>query len=408
MPLDQNSLDRLKIDRSASASNSGGNRWWIPVLILLVLLFLGAWLWRGNAGSGTLEVRLVTVVERGGEVSGGTVLNASGYVTARREATVSAKQMGKVVEVLVEEGKRVEANQVLARLDTSNLLASQRLAESQVASAQAALKETQAQLNEARQRYERAKTLNAVRITSLSELEKAESDFKSLQARLARQEADVTVSRRSLEVLNQQMEDMTIRAPFSGIVTAKNAQPGEVISPMSAGGFTRTGICTLVDMESLEIEVDVNESFLNRVSPGQRVEATLDAYTDWKIPAKVIAIIPTADRQKATVRVRVGFDKLDPRILPQMGVKVAFRAAEQATPSTSTRTLTLARAALQERDGKQSVWMIRNGKAERRAIKTEGSGADTVNVIAGLSAGDRVIVDPPATLAEGNAVKERK
>lgn len=408
MPLDQNSLDRLKIDRSASASNSGGSRWWIPVLILLVLLFLGAWLWRESAGSGTLEVRLVTVVERGGEVSGGTVLNASGYVTARREATVSAKQMGKVVEVLVEEGKRVEANQVLARLDTSNLLASQRLSESQVASAQAALKETQAQLSEARQRYDRAKTLNAVRITSLSELEKAESDFKSLEARLARQEADVTVSRRSLEVLNQQMEDMTIRAPFSGIVTAKNAQPGEVISPMSAGGFTRTGICTLVDMESLEIEVDVNESFLNRVSPGQRVEATLDAYTDWKIPAKVIAIIPTADRQKATVRVRVGFDKLDPRILPQMGVKVAFRAAEQATPTSSTRTLTLARAALQERDGKQSVWMIKNGKAERRAIKTEGSGADTVNVIAGLSAGDRVIVDPPATLAEGNAVKERK
>ncbi len=408
MPLDQNSLDRLKIDRSAPASNSGGRRWWIPVLILLVLLFLGAWLWRGSAGSGTLEVRLVTVVERGGEVSGGTVLNASGYVTARREATVSAKQMGKVVEVLVEEGKRVEANQVLARLDTSNLLASQRLSESQVASVQAALKETQAQLSEARQRYERAKTLNAARIASLSELEKAESDFKSLEARLARQEADVTVSTRSLEVLNQQLEDMTIRAPFSGIVTAKNAQPGEVISPMSAGGFTRTGICTLVDMESLEIEVDVNESFLNRVSPGQRVEATLDAYTDWKIPAKVIAIIPTADRQKATVRVRVGFDKLDPRILPQMGVKVAFRAAEQATPTTSTRTLTLARAALQERDGKQSVWMIRNGKAERRAIKTEGSGADTVNVIAGLSAGDRVIVDPPATLAEGHAVKERK
>jgi HlyD family secretion protein len=247
-----------------------------------------------------------------------------------------------------------------------------------------------------------------VRIASLSELEKAESDFKSLEARLARQEADVTVSTRSLEVLNQQLEDMTIRAPFSGIVTAKNAQPGEVISPMSAGGFTRTGICTLVDMESLEIEVDVNESFLNRVSPGQRVEATLDAYTDWKIPAKVIAIIPTADRQKATVRVRVGFDKLDPRILPQMGVKVAFRAAEQAAPTTPTRTLTLARAALQERDGKQSVWMIRNGKAERRAIKTEGNGADTVNVIAGLSAGDRVIVDPPATLAEGNSVKERK
>ena len=145
------------------------------------------------------------------------------------------------------------------------------------------------------------------------------------EAHLAQQKLDVVVAERNVALWQQQMDDMIIRAPFDGVVTTKDAQPGEMISPVSAGGgFTRTGIGTIVDMDSLEIEIDVNESYINRVEPGQPVEATLDAYPDWKIPCKVIAIIPTADRQKSTVKVRVGFDQLDPRILPDMSVKVAF------------------------------------------------------------------------------------
>src|SRR5207249_8540019 len=179
------------------------------------------------------------------------------------------------------------------------------------------------------------------------------------RARLARQNADITVAQREVESWSQQLEDNVIRAPFGGVVTTKNAQPGEMISPMSVGGFTRTGICTIVDMSSLEIEVDVSESYINRVGPAQPVEATLDSYPSWKIPAKVIAIIPSADRQKATVKVRVGFEKLDPRILPDMSVKVAFQSAADAKPADE-KMLSVPKAAVQQWNGRDVVWLVHN------------------------------------------------
>ncbi len=213
----------------------------------------------------------------------------------------------------------------------------------------------------------RLSQLAASKMVSQSELDRADADAKSSQARLERQQADVAVAEREVALWKQQLDDTIIRAPFAGIVTSKNAQPGEMISPMSAGGFTRTGICTIVDMSSLEIEVDVNESYINRVEPGQPVEATLDAYPDWRIPAKVIAIIPTADRQKATVKVRVGFEKLDPRILPDMGVKVAFQQTP-AQPRPPNRGIVVPKAAVHQRDGRDVVWVVREGRVERRAV----------------------------------------
>jgi HlyD family secretion protein len=206
----------------------------------------------------------------------------------------------------------------------------------------------------------------------------------------------------------QQMDDTIIRAPFTGIVTSKNAQPGEMISPISAGGgFTRTGICTIVDMESLEIEIDVNESYINRVRAGQAVEATLDAYQDWKIPCKVIAIIPTADRQKSTVKVRVGIDKLEPRILPEMSVKVAFREAGGSGP-VAGRTVTIPKAAVHQQDGRSVVLVVHSGHAERRAVTVSNTRADEVVISAGVAAGERVIVDWPKGLMDGSAVAEKK
>ena len=179
-----------------------------------------------------------------------------------------------------------------------------------------------------------------------------------------------------------------------------------MISPMSVGGFTRTGICTLVDMTSLEIEVDVSESYINRVEPGQKVEATLDAYPDWHIPAKVIAIIPSADRQKATVKVRVGFDALDSRILPDMGVKVAFEGNEGAR--AATQNVSLPKSAIQQRDGKDIVWLLNQQIVERRAVTVGAAQNDQATVVAGLQGGERVVIDAPPELAEGVRVKELK
>jgi len=336
-----------------------------------------------------------------------TVLNASGYVTARRQATVSSKATGKMIEIRFEEGDKVNEGQVLARLDDSNVKNSLDVAQAELDSARLSLEETRAQLKQADNEFTRTAALAKKEISSTSDLDRAESDAMTLRARLARQQEDVVTAERQVSLWKQQMDDMVIRAPFSGVVTTKDAQPGEMVSPVSAGGgFTRTGICTVVDMNSREIEIDVNESYINRVQPAQPVEATLDAYPNWKIPCHVIAIIPTADRQKATVKVRVGFDNLDPRILPDMSVKVAFQESADAPASPAPRAL-VPKGALRESGGHTIVWAVNNNRAERRALTVLDSQGDDALVGNGISAGEKVILDPPAELTDGAAVKEK-
>jgi RND family efflux transporter MFP subunit len=344
------------------------------------------------------------VISAGGDR---TVLNSSGYVTARRDATVSSKITGKVTEILIEEGMSVKEGQVLARLDDTNVRASLLLARAQEASAQASLEETRVRLREAEQELKRQTDLARAKVATPADYDHAAAAALAYKARLEQQQAETAVAERTVAIWQQQLEDTIIRAPFAGIVTSKNAQPGEMISPMSSGGFTRTGICTIVDMESLEIEIDVNESYINRVESGQPVEATLDAYPDWKIPCKVIAIIPTADRQKSTVRVRVGFDKLDLRILPEMGVKVAFRETGGAA-TAARRTVMVPKAAVQQQDGRDVVMAVQAGRAERRAVTVGGVGANEIEISAGVTAGERVVVDGPKDLPDGAAVKEIK
>jgi RND family efflux transporter MFP subunit len=292
-------------------------------------------------------------------------------------------------------------------LDDTNVKAGLDVAQAQLDSANAALDETAAQLKDANHEFQRTTELATRHIASQSDLDLAESNAKSLEAHLAQQKLDVIVAERQVALWQQQMDDMIIRAPFAGVITTKDAQPGEMISPVSAGGgYTRTGIGTIVDMTSLEIEIDVNESYIERVVPGQVVEATLDAYPDWKIPCKVIAIIPTADREKSTVKVRVGFDQLDPRILPEMSVKVAFHD----TGGTATgRTVLVPKSAVCSRDGRDVVFVLTgNGRAERRAVTVRDTEGDDSVLSAGVSDGEQVIVDAPANLTDGAAVKEKK
>jgi RND family efflux transporter MFP subunit len=404
MSPDRQTLDALKINRAGAP-----NRRLSPALVITLLaigLVGGGVVWWMTRPKPIVVKTVLTVASSSG---GGdrTLLNASGYVTARREATVSSKVTGKVVEVLVEEGMRVEADQVLARLDSSNVETSLRLAEAQLESARQTLGETKATLEFADNEVERLSRLVAANAESQTNLDRAISEAKALRARLEKQVADIAVAEREVAVQRQQLEDTIIRAPFTGIVTTKNAQPGEMISPMSVGGFTRTGICTIVDMSSLEIEVDVGESYINRVQAAQPVVATLDSYPNWQIPGKVIAIIPTADRQKATVKVRVGFDKLDPRILPDMSVKVAFQSAAESTTGPAQRTVSVARTAIRQNDGRDIVWVVRNGKVERQTVTVGAAMADTVTIAAGLSGGERVVVEGFDNLTDGASVTEK-
>ncbi len=348
----------------------------------------------------TARVRSVSVD------AGTTVLNASGYVTARRQATVSSKTAGQIIEIAIEEGMEVTAGQVLARLDSSNLERSFGLAEAQTAVARKAVLEVEAQLAEARLRQERTRRLVEERVAGQADLDRVNGEVATLEARSERQQEDIRVSERRADVIGQQIEDMVIRAPFDGVITAKNAQPGEMMSPIAGGaGFTRTGIGTIVDMTSLEIEVDVNEAYINRVSPGQPVDAILDSYDDWTIPARVIAIIPTADRDRATVRVRIGFEELDPRILPDMGVKVSFRSAE-AEPEEAPEGLLVEAAAVFQDTGRDLVYLVRDGRVQRRAVRLGDRRGSDVFVLSGLVEGDRVVLEGPPGLADGAEVVE--
>jgi RND family efflux transporter MFP subunit len=405
--MDKPSLDELRIDRRDERAQPGVR--WLPALVLLVVVAgLAAWFF-GLRPAPAAEVRTVAARAAQGREAA-TVLNASGYVTARRQATVSAKFTGRVTEVLIEEGMEVEEGQVLARLDDSNLQPALALAEAQLVSAQRGKQETEALLTEARLTFERSRQLVERGLASEAELDRARALARSLEAQLQRKQADVEVAARQVDIYRQQLEDSIIRAPFAGVVVAKNAQPGEMISPVSAGGgFTRTGIGTIVDMASLEIEIDVNEAYINRVAPGQAVVATLDAYPDWKIPCHVIAIIPTADRQRATVEVRVGFDSLDPRILPDMGVKVAFQEADagQGAAAPELRGVLVPAEAIRREQGRDYLLVVREDVVERRAVAAiERNGSALVR--SGLAPGERVVIEGPADLADGAAVREQK
>jgi RND family efflux transporter MFP subunit len=395
-------LDGLRISRDAKPDS---RRSALPIAVTLVVITMIAavawWFSRMPA----VELHTAVARELSQSPADRTVLNASGYVTARREATVSSKVTGKVREILIEEGMKVTEGQVLARIDETNVRASTNLARAQAEAARASLAETRVRAKEADQELKRQSDLRTRSVASQSDFDHAEAAALALHARIEQQEAEATVADRSVAVWQQQLDDTVIRAPFAGTVTSKNAQPGEMISPMSTGGFTRTGICTIVDMDSLEIEIDVNESYINRVAPAQPVEATLDAYPDWKIPCHVIAIIPTADRNKSTVRVRVGFDQLDPRILPDMSVKVAFRETA-GTPASVRRGVVVPKSAVTQQAGQSVVFVVHGDRAERRAVATTPADGDSVLLTAGVTAGERVALNPPAILADGNRIKE--
>jgi len=409
-------LAALKLDRSdrGGSPRRVGRR--VAMVLLVVAAGAGWWYWRQPR---VVTVKTAAVVARapGGQGSADeAVLNASGYVTARRRATVSSRITGKVVAVYVEEGMAVKEGQVLARLDDSTTRAMLQLAEAQLASARTQLVETEVRIREAEIALGRQQRLVKEGIVPEADIDTATAQVDALRARLQAARQDVNVAEQQVALRQTDMADTVIRAPFSGMAVSKDAQPGEMISPVSAGGgFTRTGICTIVDMTSLEIEVDVNESYITRVSDGQPVRAVLDAYPDWSIPAHVITTVPTADRQKATVLVRIGFDALDPRLLPDMGVKVTFLkaaptgAAADASRADTAPTLWVPTSAIRREDGGQTFVLVAvGGRAARRTV-TVGrvTGSDT-QITAGVSAGERVIVDAPATLADGMPIEETR
>ena len=406
MALDQNALNSLRIERNAAptASPPSQKGKYAVIALIATALLGGAGWWLFADQPIEVELTQATSARTGGAA---TVLDASGYVVARRQATVSAKVTGKVAEVFIEEGMRVKEGQILATLDTSTGSRQLELARQQAMAARADLAQVRVRLAEAQRAARRGEQLRADKLISEAEFDTLQSSVAALQAQLDALQSQTGVAEANVQVQQQNISDLTVRAPFAGVVISKDAQPGEMISPISAGGgFTRTGIATIVDMDSREIEVDVNEAFINRVTDEQKTEAVLDAYPEWTIPSHVISIVPTADRQKATVRVRIGFDQLDPRILPDMGVKVRFLDPAPPTQTTAARSsVELPSSAIFSADGKHYVWRVSDNTLERVAVSTGNERSGRMEILSGINASDSVVTQPTEKLQDGGRIK---
>jgi RND family efflux transporter MFP subunit len=398
------SISDLKIDPE-SRTNDGSSRRTL-VLAVVGLVAVAAVVIVLVTGSAPIDVAVASA--RPAPAAGTqTVLNASGYVTPRRRATVAAKITGRVTEVLVDEGMVVERGQVLARLDDSDARRRYEAIRAERDVARAAIDELEVNFADAQRTLRRTVDLHEDGVASQQDLDSATAAVDALEARLVVARRSLDSAEAQLAVAAQDLENYVIRAPFAGIAVSKDAQPGEMVSPVSAGGgFTRTGISTIVDMESLEIEVDVNESYIARVSPGQPADAMLDAYPDWHIPATVRTIIPTADRQKATVKVRLTFDELDPKILPDMGIKVAFLELAEQEGGTPPRAQSMIPAPAVRKDGSQTVvFIVDDNVVERRAVTLGRELGSEVEVLAGVAPGETLVLGDLDALSDGQRVR---
>src|SRR5437879_2112465 len=396
-------LGQLRIERSQRDTGvDPGRRRWIAggALVLVGLIAAGAWF--GRSGGAALPVRTVMAQPIAGAASA-SVLDATGYVTARREATVSAQITGTLTEVRIEEGDHVKSGQVLGRLEDTAQRAALAQAQAELNSARALLVQYEAQLAESERDVKRAEELVARKLVSQQAVEQARTQVETGAAQVQGQRKQIELAAANVRSAQVQLGYCTVRAPFAGVVIAKAAQVGEIVSPLSAGGgFTRTGIGTIVDMDSLEVEVDVNEAYINRVQPGQPVDSVLNAYPDWKIPSHVIAITPTADRSKATVKVRIGLDLKDARLVPDMGVRVSFLEDKKpaAQSQQQLRGVLVPTTAVRKEGDTDIVFVLQDRKARRRPVTLGGTVGGSRQVLAGVSAGDAVIVAAPAGLKD--------
>jgi RND family efflux transporter MFP subunit len=407
LPNSPHDLGSLRIHEGQRKGGSLGKRLTVVAVSVVLLGALAAALYAFRTQKPVVEVAVAQKVTAGERTA---LLDASGYVTPRRRATIAAKITGRVTGVFFDEGTHVKEGQLLATLDDSDVMKALNSAKADRESAKAAIADLQVQLRNSQIELRRAEALQKAGVQTQEQLDNARTASDSLQAKIDLAKAQVGAAESRVQEAQQAVDNCTIRAPFAGIVVSKDAQVGEMVSPISAGGgFTRTGIATIVDMKSNEIEVDVNEAYISRVKDGQAVTATLDAYPDWQIPSHVRTVIPTADRQKATVKVRISFNKLDDRILPDMGIKVTFLGDKpQEKKGAGTPVALVPANALRDDDGKKVVFLVKDDRLERRAVTPGNDRGTNTEIMAGISAGDKVVVNGQPSLRDGQTVEIKK
>lgn len=406
--IDANLLNALRIDgQQREDSGRGAWRWWalgLGLLFAAVALAGAGWWFLGGRST---AVQTAVAQAPGGGASEGAILQATGYITARRQATVSTQMTGTLTQVLIEEGDRVQKGQVLARLDDSAPRASLGVAQANLRTAQAQVVQAQAQLAQAQADAHRQDTLAASGMIAPQAAEQARTAVATYAAQLEARRREVESAQAQLVQAQVNFDYTVVRAPFAGVVIAKSAQVGEIVSPLSAGGgFTRTGVGTIVDMDSLEVDVDVNEAYIGQVQPDMPAEAVLDAYPDWRVPAHVIAIVPTADRGKATVKVRVALEQKDVRLLPDIGVRVSFLGSKAPAAAPPPKGVLVPAAALAQRDGRSVVFVVVDGRVQQRSVAPARQDVGTMKLLPeAVKAGERVVLSPPEALHDGADVR---
>ena len=407
-------LNQLRIDRSEPPSSGGQGKWWATGIAVIIIA--ASAIWYLTRPTGVLITTAVAQAVAGGArgaSAGPSLLDASGYIVARRRATVSSKVTGKVVKVMLEEGQRVEAGQVIALLDDSNWRAALSQSKAQLQQAEANVDSSQTAFDDAKPIFERAEKQKAAAVISAQSFDESHAQYNVARNNLLISQRGLEAARAGVEVAQRSLEDTVIRAPFAGIVTEKAAQPGEMVSPISAGGgFTRTGIGTIVDMDSLEVEVDVSENFINRVRPEQPVNIKLNAYPDWDIPGSVIAMIPTADRAKATVKVRIAIKQKDPRIIPEMGARVAFLSDNEPAAVGAEKSpvpgVVIPADSVTTSGTASIVFVVHGSTVERRAVRLGGKTSTGQIISAGLEPGNIVALGDLSKLSDGTRVRIEK
>ncbi len=406
--INANLLNELRIGGEHRENDGGGDarRWlWPAVAAVVVVALLAGTAW-WLLGARPVAVQTATAIAPGAGGAAGAVLQATGYITARRQATVSTQITGTLTQVLIEEGDAVKKGQVIARLEDSGLRATLDVANANVMTAQAQVATGQAQLAQAEADSRRQESLVSSGMATQQFAEQSRTAVATARAQLDARRREADSARAQVAAAKVNFDYAVVRAPFSGVVTVKAAQVGEIISPLSAGGgFTRTGVGTIVDMDSLEIDVDVSEAYIGQVVPDMQAEAVLSAYPDWKIPAHVIAIVPSADRGKATVKVRVGLDQKDARIVPDMGVRVSFLGPKAPVTAQPPKGVLVPPAAIAQRDGKSVVFVVDGARAVQRTVTPATQDVGAMKLLPeAVKVGDRVVLSPPASLHDGESV----
>jgi RND family efflux transporter MFP subunit len=404
-------INQLRIDRSEPPASGGSGKWWATAVVVILIGASAVWyLMRPSGVPITTAVAQNAAAGGPAAATGTSLLDASGYIVARRRATVSSKVTGKVAKVMLEEGQRVEAGQVIALLDDSNWRAALAQSKAQLDQAEANVASAQTAFDDAKPIFERSEKQKDAAVISAQSFDESRAQFDVAHNNLLIAQRGLEAAGAGVEVAQRNLDDTVIRAPFAGVVTEKAAQPGEMVSPISAGGgFTRTGIGTIVDMDSLEVEVDVSENFINRVRPQQPVTIKLNAYPDWDIPGAVIAMIPTADRAKATVKVRIAIKAKDPRIIPEMGARVAFLSDNEPSAGSGERGpapgVIIPADAITTSGTASVVFVVHGTSVERRAVRLGGKTASGQIVTAGLEAGNTVALGDLGKLSDGTRVR---